>query len=114
MKDPQTEQLVRQAKNGDKSAYDGLYSIYSKPLQRYLMGKMSRSEQDAQDIVSETFFVIMTHIDRLQDDAKFESWAYTIAKRIALHQIKKDAKHRRVTFTANEDGEDGDIEEAAL
>ncbi len=53
-----------------------------------------RSEQDAEDIVQETFTKIYVHASkyRPQEGAKFSSWAYMILTNTALSKYAKNAR----------------------
>lgn len=107
MNNNDTEQLVERAKNGDRTAVDELYRIYSEPLRKFII-KQGLSEFDAQDVVSETFMSMMEHIGQLRENGQFSTWLHTIAKRKAGEHREKAARHQRVDFnTLN--SEDGDL-----
>ncbi len=102
------EEVVKRAKNGDRTAVDELYRNYSEPLLRFVM-KQGLSEFDAQDIVSETFVSMMEHIGQLSNNAQFGTWLHTIAKRKAMEFSEKNARHQRISFDA-ENSEDSGLE----
>ncbi len=102
------EEVVKRAKNGDRTAVDELYRNYSEPLLRFVM-KQGLSEFDAQDIVSETFVSMMEHIGQLSNNAQFGTWLHTIAKRKAMEFREKNARHQRISFDA-ENSEDSGLE----
>ena len=71
------EQLVRQAKNGDREAFAQLYAqcadrLYSTAF--YLLGR----KEDAEDIVMETVLDAFRSIASLRDSAAFEGWLFRI------------------------------------
>lgn len=57
-----------------------------------------RGEQDAEDIVQETFTKIYVHATKYspQDGAKFSSWAYTILTNTALTKYSKNSRQGRM------------------
>lgn len=57
-----------------------------------------RSEQDAEDIVQETFTKIYVYATKYspQDGAKFSSWAYTILTNTALTKYSKNSRQGKM------------------
>lgn len=104
-----TEQLVARAKQGDKSAIDGLYLEYKDRLTKFVI-KQGLTEQDAEDVVSESFVEVVRGIDKLENDEYFGTWLHKIALRKANDTKRKAAAHRRVIFEENEEtGLGGDM-----
>ena len=109
MTDINTAQLAERAKNGDKTAVDEIYRLYSEPLKKFVI-KQGLSEYDAQDIVSETFVEMLKHIDHLKEPSSFDSWIHTIAKRKAWEAKEKSSRRQDITVgtSENEDSADPD------
>ena len=107
-----TEELVRQAKNGDKAAFDALYREYSEQLTKYVM-KLGLNEYDAQDIVSDTFMTAMKSIGQLNEDKYFSTWLHAIANNKVNEMRRKSSKHKRVGIS-NADPDDDTDSDAAI
>lgn len=78
--------LVR-CKKGDKSAFREVVKSYQKLLFS-LSFKMLRGEDEAKDVVQETFIKVWQHIDSYDNAYKFTTWIYTIATRLCLDRLK--------------------------
>ncbi len=74
-------ELVRQVLEGDKDAFSLLYSRYESPLLSFAFNKM-RNQEDAQDIVQETFIDISRNLWRIKKPEKFANWMFRIASQI--------------------------------
>ena len=62
----------------------------------------------AQDLAQEAFVRVFRHRDRYESVAKFSTWLYTIARNLALNEIR-DRKHRpRLASEGQRDEEAGD------
>ena len=101
MADKNTD-LVARAKQGDSKALEELYSEYKDKLTKFLI-KRGLSEQDAEDIVSETFVEVMKHIQDLDNNEFFGTWIHRIALNKALDFKKKYNAHQRVIFESDEE-----------
>lgn len=83
-----TPELLRQARLGDRNAWDALFTHFAPVVHAVLLGLVEPATAD--DLVQETFLRAMAKLEQLQDDAAFGSWLCTIARREAL-------QHRRRT-----------------
>lgn len=89
------EQLpLQEARTGDPEAWDALFKRYQLPLYVYLFGLL-HDEQTSLDIVQETFINAVRHIERLQNDAKFGSWLFSIAHQKCIQQWRKQKWEER-------------------
>lgn len=69
--------LVVDAKNGSDQAFEELYSLIYKDLYRSAYGVLSNRD-DAEDVVSETFFQAYKGLKNLRDDSLFRAWIFKI------------------------------------
>lgn len=69
--------LVDDAKNGNSEAFEALYTLIYKDLYRSAYYVLSNRE-DAEDVVSETFFQAYKGIKNLRDDTLFRAWIFKI------------------------------------
>lgn len=85
--DPQ--EIIRQAKKGDRKAFERLYKMYYVPIFRYIYLRI-RNKQETEDIVQEVFMKIYGSIESYQDQGK-DSLAYffTIARNKVIDSYRK-------------------------
>lgn len=69
--------LVALAKGGDDNAFEELYSLVYKDLYRSAYFCLSNRD-DAEDVVSETFFQAYKGLHNLRDDTLFSAWIFKI------------------------------------
>ncbi|HVU07678.1 MAG TPA: RNA polymerase sigma factor [Verrucomicrobiae bacterium] len=75
----ESEQLpVQSARDGNPAAWNALFRRYQLPLYAYVF-ELVHNEQQALDLVQETFIAAVKHIGGLRDDEKFGSWLFGIA-----------------------------------
>ncbi len=82
------EILVRRAKAGDGEAFDALVARHEGHVYA-LAQRMLRHEQDAQDVVQQTFLSVIEHLDGFREEARFTTWLLRIATHAALKVIRK-------------------------
>jgi RNA polymerase sigma-70 factor (ECF subfamily) len=91
------EELASKAAEGSRSLFEELVSRYSMRL-FYFLRHRTKSDQDIEDLVQETFLKAFKSIDRFDPERKFSTWLYTIASREAIsrHRSNKKMKHHPV------------------
>lgn len=86
------EQLpVPQARAGEPAAWDVLFQRYQLPLYVYVF-ELVRHEQQALDIVQETFIAAARHIGSLRNDDKFGSWLFGIAHQKIIQRWRRQGR----------------------
>jgi len=88
--------LVARARAGDQQAYAALVEQHSRPV-FHLAYRMTGNEQDAEDVVQETFIKAHRRLDRFELRAGFGSWVFRIATNCALDLLR--ARKRRIQGT---------------
>ena len=101
--------LVARAQAGDHQAYGALVEQHSRRV-FHLAYRITGNEQDAEDVVQETFMKAHRRLDRYESRAGFGSWLFRIATNCALDLLR--ARKRRVGQTGSE--EPVDIESLAV
>ena len=82
--------LVRQALEGDLTAFEQLFRKYQTPIFS-MITRMVRGE-DAYDITQDVFIKAYRSLKTFRGEAKFSTWLYTIARHTCLNYIR----HRNV------------------
>ncbi len=124
--------LMLALRDGDSSAFDALFRRWAGPLLHYLE-RLVRDAAAAEELVQEAFLRVYRARERYEPDARFSTWLYTIASRLAFNELRRPrqrAPHRshspeqdgRLELTADQPGIDdvvharrvGDAVEKAL
>lgn len=83
------EKLILDCKKMQRQAQKEVYDILSPKLyatcKRYL-----KKEDEIEDVLSESFYIIFTKLDQLKEVKAFEGWARRIVVNHCLLQIKKN------------------------
>jgi len=90
--DPNTQDpqgLIRQAKKGDKEAFDKLYKMYFVPVFRYVYLR-THDKQETEDIVQEVFMKVYKSIENYTDQGKDPlAYFFTIARNKVIDFYRK-------------------------
>jgi len=92
--------LVEKAKSGDRDALTELVNMYSGRI--YNLGlRMMRNEKDAEDILQDTFLVMIQKLHTFQGRSSLYTWLYRVAMNLSLEKLKD--KHRTQITTSLDD-----------
>ena len=94
--------LVGEAKTGSPDAWNHLFKRFQLPLYVYVQ-ELVRNEQEALDIVQETFVAATRHIRSLRENGKFASWLFTIGHQRCVQFWRR--KTRLQIFSDNQPDE---------
>lgn len=81
------EELAAQAAAGSLACFEELVCRYTPRLFHFLRHK-TRSDQDSEDIIQETFIKVFHNIDRYNPEWKFSTWLFTAANRLAISRLR--------------------------
>ena len=85
-------QLMLRFQAGDSGAFDALFRRYSAPLVHFL-NRMVVNRARAEELAQDVFVRIYQARERYQATARFSTYAFGIATRLALNDL--DRAHRR-------------------
>ncbi|MGA8027447.1 MAG: RNA polymerase sigma factor [Bryobacteraceae bacterium] len=106
--------LVARAKAGDMSAFSDLVKHYDRRVFR-MAKQITQNDDDAEDVLQETFLKAYTHLDSFQGNSKFYTWLVRIAVNEALMKLRKRRSDRTVPLDEPIDtGEDEMVREIAV
>ena len=94
--------LVTKARAGDAGAFQVLVERHSRPLFR-LAYRMTANQQDAEDVVQESFLRAYKQLARFDERASFGTWLYRIAVNCSLDLVR--SRKRRNEHLAPENSE---------
>lgn len=98
--------LVEKALKGDQIAYGSLMEMYRESIY-FMMLKMVRTEDDAEDLTIEAFGKAFNRLSQYSPSYAFSTWLFKIASNNAIDHIRK----KRIKLTSmdsgytNDDGE---------
>jgi len=82
------EELIARCKTGDQAAHHSLYKLYAKAM--YNVGyRITRNEEEAQDVLQEAFFSAFKNLDRYRGDSTFGAWLKRIVVNKAINAVNK-------------------------
>ncbi len=82
------EELAREARAGSRRSFEELAARYRRRLFVYLRPRLG-SDQDAEDMVQETFLKLYRNIGSYDPAFRFSTWLYTSATRLAISSYRK-------------------------
>ncbi len=83
---------VERARSGDSDAFRLLVEQHSRAIFR-LAFRMTGNEQDAEDVVQETFLRAYKQLDRYEARSSFSTWLFRIASNYSLDLIRMRKRH---------------------
>jgi RNA polymerase sigma-70 factor, ECF subfamily len=99
-------QLVAQAREGDRTAFNELVRRYEGKIFR-LAQHVTQNREDAEDVLQETFLKAYEHLDQFKGDSKFYTWIVRIAVNQALMKLRRRKSDKSVSIDETIDtGED--------
>ncbi|MBS1877683.1 MAG: RNA polymerase sigma factor [Acidobacteria bacterium] len=106
--------LVTQARSGDGTAFSDLVRRYERKIYR-LAKNITQHDEDAEDVLQETFLKAYEHLPDFQGNSKFYTWLVRIAVNEALMKLRKRKTDRTVPLDEPVDtGEETVVREIAV
>jgi RNA polymerase sigma-70 factor, ECF subfamily len=98
--------IVERARAGDAAAFSELVQRYERKIYR-LAKHITQNDEDAEDVLQESFLKAYTHLDSFHGDSKFYTWLVRIAVNEALMKLRKRKSDKSVSLDEPQDtGED--------
>ena len=88
-----SKELIRKAREGNIQALNELINNH-KDLAYLIALKYLKNKEDAEDVVQNSFIIILKSIKNFRNEAKFSTWLYTIV----YHECLKELKNRNQTM----------------
>ena len=96
---------VKALQAGDRAEFARLVNAYSGPIYRLGLRMLGR-QQDAEDVLQNTFFQALTHIANFESRSSLSTWLYRIAANEALMLLRR--KRPEVSIDDNDSDDDKD------
>lgn len=88
---------LRRVAEGDLAALATVYNAYAERVYR-LAYRLTRSVQDAQDVVQDVFLGLREALAPYRGQGPFDAWLRTAAVRVALHRLRQRERRREVAM----------------
>ncbi len=90
--------LIKRVQNGDMVAFSEIVDKYKNRLMNTIV-RMISSQQEAEDVVQETFLRVYQHRDSFDFRHCFSTWLYTIALNLARNELRKRKRFKFYDIT---------------
>lgn len=104
----ESEISLEKLRSGDRQEFALLVDRYSGPVYRAAL-RMLNDEQDAEDVLQETFLKAMRGISSFEGRSHISTWLYRIAMNEALMMLRKK-KGGVVSIDRDQEDEDGTLQ----
>src|SRR5438445_4167241 len=89
----EVDRLVAAAREGDRAAFDEL--VRRTFVETYTLAlRLTANEEDARDVVQETYLRAWRGLDRFRGDSRFTTWLYRITANTAYSHLQRRKRHR--------------------
>jgi RNA polymerase sigma-70 factor (ECF subfamily) len=95
VRDDADESLMLRYRAGDVRAFEVLVTRHRKPVYNFIL-RFVRDPAQAEDLLQETFLRLIKSVDAYEQQAKFTTFLYTIARNLCVDASRR-GKHRRAT-----------------
>src|SRR5246127_4363589 len=85
------EELVARSISGDNESFNELILRWERPIYALAYRTIGR-EEDARDVVQETFLRAFRALPRFRGQAKFSSWLYRIALNLCHDWLRRERR----------------------
>ena len=99
--------LYMDFQKGNTASFETLMHKYYGRIFNFL-GRMTGNRDTAEDLTQEVFVRVYKAVSSYQPQSKFQTWIYTIAKNLALNELRR-SKRSVVSLDAPVDGGDGEM-----
>ena len=84
--------VLARAKRGDGNAHEKIFHTFAAEVHT-LARRLSRSAEDAEDIVQETFLEVFRSLPRFRGDGSLAGWVRRVAASKALQRLRRHRGH---------------------
>jgi RNA polymerase sigma-70 factor, ECF subfamily len=105
----EVDRLVASARDGDRAAFDEL--VRRTYVDTYTLAmRLTANEEDARDVVQESYLRAWKGIKRFRGDAQFSTWMYRITANAAATLVQKRRRRRAESLDTVDEPIDTSIE----
>jgi RNA polymerase sigma-70 factor (ECF subfamily) len=97
--------LMLRVKQGDAAAFEDLVNKYKQPVMN-LLYRTVHDATEAEDLAQTVFVQVFKFADRYRVESKFSTWLFTIARNLALNELRRRSRHPAESLDAGAEPED--------
>ena len=86
-------EFVSKLRNSEVKSFDILFERYSKKLY-WFSYSLLKNDEDAREIVQETFFRVWERREKIDSDKSFKSFLFTISYHLIIDQLRLKLKNQ--------------------
>lgn len=101
------EALMMRYQRGDLTAFGELVARHKTPLFNFVLRQVGASGA-AEDLIQEVFMRVIENAGTFKHEAKFTTWAYTIARNLCVDHHRKASHRRHASLDERESHDQGD------
>ncbi len=106
MSEPDTREIsVEALRAGDRDEFARFVDMYSSPIYRLGLRMLGR-EQDAEDVLQNTFIKVLQYISGFEERSSLSTWVYRIAANEALMMLRRMRPEVNLDDQGNQDDDD--------
>jgi RNA polymerase sigma factor (sigma-70 family) len=96
------QELIKGLKQGNEASQSAFIKTFGPCLKYFIIKKFHLLEPDAEDVAAETFYKVVVNVQKYQVEkgAKFTTWVFGIAVRIAIDWLRKNMKYPQMVHGA--------------
>lgn len=95
MEESYQRDLLIRLKKGDKSAFNEIYKVFSKPLYLKVL-RMVKDKDVADELIQELFIKLWDNHDKIDEQRSFQSYLYVIAQNLVYNHFRKLESDQRL------------------
>lgn len=89
--------LMLRVKTGDLAAFEALVEKYKTPVVN-LLARTLGDPAEAEDVAQNVFVQVFKSAGRYEATARFSTWLFTIARNLALNEIRRRSRHPAISL----------------
>ncbi len=101
------ESLLARYRRGERAVFRELVRRHQRGLFNFALRHV-HAPSTAEDIVQEVFVRVVQNADGFKEEARFATWAYTIARNLCIDHLRKRVHRRHASLDASSGPESGD------
>ena len=99
------EQLIRQAQQGDNSAFEQLLLAHQKKVYNLCL-RMAANPDDALDLSQEAFIKAWRALGQYQFEASLSTWLFRLTSNVCIDFLRQKKRRQETSLTENYDDSD--------
>ena len=89
-------ELIKKAKAGDQGSFEALILSCKEKAYNIALRYMN-NEEDALDVMQESFLKIFRHLSKFNEQSRFDTWVYRIVVNVCNDMLRKNKKTNQIT-----------------